>query len=230
MNFIEKYYVYKHVNKINNKQYIGITKQLPQNRWGCNGINYKRSNPYFCNAIKKYGWDNFEHIIIAYNLSKDEACNLEIKLIKRFKTQDKNYGYNILDGGTSPSLPLETRQKIAKALIGNKNGFGHPCSESKKHKISKAQKGRKLTEEHKMKLSKAKAGKTHAFPSEETKKKISDSHDKKPIYCIETNTVYPSVQECARQLKLYATNICKCCKGKIKSTGGYHLQYYNNTQ
>lgn len=100
----------------------------------------------------------------------------------------------------------------------------------KKHKISKAQKGRKLTEEHKMKLSKAKAGKTHASPSEETKKKISDSHDKKPIYCIETNTVYPSVQECARQLKLYATNICKCCKGKIKSTGGYHLQYYNNTQ
>ena len=56
------YSVYLHNNKINNKKYIGITKQKPKNRWGLNGYNYN-SSPYFYAAIQKYGWDNFEHII-----------------------------------------------------------------------------------------------------------------------------------------------------------------------
>ena len=51
----------------------------------------------------------------------------------------------------------------------------------------------------------------------------------KMIYCEETNTIYKSVQECARQLDIYATNISKVCQGKIKTTKGYHLRYYNDT-
>ena len=58
----EKYYVYSHRNKINNKIYIGITKQNPTVRWGVDGKRYKDS-PRFWNAIQKYGWDNFEHEI-----------------------------------------------------------------------------------------------------------------------------------------------------------------------
>lgn len=49
---MNEYYVYRHVNKTNNKQYIGITKQLPEHRWGVDGVNYK-SSPYFYNAIQK---------------------------------------------------------------------------------------------------------------------------------------------------------------------------------
>ena len=123
----------------------------------------------------------------------------------------------------------ETKQKISKALRGNKNNLGHPCSEEKKKKISEAQKGRQFTEEHKKKLSEA-AKKRHVPCSEEKKKKLSQNYPhKKSVYCIELNTVYPSVQECARQLNLYATNITKVCKGKIHTTGGYHFQYYNDT-
>ena len=61
------YFVYLHNNKINNKKYIGITKQKPENRWGLNGYNY-RSSPYFYFAIQKYGWNNFEHIIFIYTI------------------------------------------------------------------------------------------------------------------------------------------------------------------
>ena len=75
------YTVYEHVNKINKKRYIGITSQNPQQRWRCNGCNYK-SSPRFYYAIQKYGWDNFEHNILFQNLTKEEACKKEQELIK----------------------------------------------------------------------------------------------------------------------------------------------------
>jgi group I intron endonuclease len=222
------YIVYIHRNKINDKKYIGITKRTTIERWGSNGQRYKRSNPYFYNAIEKYGWENFEHIIYAEGLSKNDACNIEIKLIKEYKTQEKEFGYNIESGGTSAHMSDETKQKISKALKGNKNGQGIKCSEEKKKKISEAQKGRKLTEEHKLKLSLAKKGKSHKSPSIETRNKISKSHKKCPVFCEETNTIYESIQDCARKLNIPATCVCRCCKNKSKSVYGYHLSYYIN--
>ena len=99
-----KYIVYIHTNKINNKAYIGITSKNPKDRWGKDGRNYRRNQPVFYAAIKKYGWDNFEHIIFAENLSKSEAISIEIKLIAIFQTNCKRYknpelGYNMTDGG-----------------------------------------------------------------------------------------------------------------------------------
>lgn len=144
------------------------------------------------------------------------------------KTQEREHGYNILAGGKAPIIPNEVRMKMSTSMIGNKNGLGKPCSDEKRAKISASQKGRTLSEEHKRKLSDAKKGKTHAPPSAETRKKISAGHKKSRVYCTETDMVYESIQECARQLRVYATLVCKCCKGKLKSTGGYHFKYYDD--
>lgn len=222
------YTVYQHKNKLNGKMYFGITGRKPEERWGKNGRNYK-STPHFFSAINKYGWDNFEHNILYENLTKEEALSKEKELIKKYNTQDKNLGYNILDGGQLTELPLEVRMKMSKSMIGNKNGLGHPCSEEKKKKISEAQKGRKLTKGHRDKLSEA-AKKRHVPCSEDKRLKLSQSYPyKKKVFCLETNCVYPSVQECARQLGLHATNVAKVCKDTLKTTGGYHLKYYNDT-
>ena len=221
------YTVYQHINKQNGKRYIGITKQRPKDRWGCGGVNYKNDTPRFWSAIQHYGWDNFEHLIVKDNLTRKDACELEIKLIKEYKTQDKEFGYNILEGGQSPKITEEVRKKMSKAMMGNQNGLGHPCSEEKKKKISDAQKGRKLTEEHKKKLSLAKKGKPHAPCSEETKRKISAKHKKKPVYCYETDKVYESIQNCAKELNIDATSVCAVCKGKHKTVKNYHLTYYD---
>ena len=94
---------------------------------------------------------------MANHLTQEQACKIEKDLIKKYNTQDRNFGYNIMEGGTAPQLPQEVRDKIAKALKGNKNGLGKKCSEEKKRKISLAQKGRKLIEEHKAKLRKPKS-------------------------------------------------------------------------
>lgn len=221
---MDNYFVYIHTNKENNKKYIGITKQVkPENRWGVNGCNYKEST-YFYSAIQKYGWDCFEHEIIAEGLSKIEACQLEKQLIAEYKTQDKKFGYNILEGGDAPCLTQEVKDKISQKLIGNKNGLGKPCSNEKREKISKAQKGKKLSEEHRKNLSKPKSI-THPCSEEKRQHIIEAKKDKKKIICIETNIIYESIHECARQMNLSATAICAAIRGRIKSTGGYHFKY-----
>lgn len=103
---IEKpYVVYIHINKINGKKYIGITCQKPEYRWGQQGQGY-RECPVFWNAILKYGWDNFDHVIHADNLTKEEACKLEIELIAEMNSNNPLFGYNVAKGGTAPDVEL----------------------------------------------------------------------------------------------------------------------------
>ena len=147
-------------------------------------------------------------------------------MIKKYKTQDKQFGYNLLEGGTAPNIPTEIRRKISKGLIGNKNNFGKKCSLETRQKISYAQKGKKLTKEHRQKLSKPKSV---TYPCSEEKRQhiIEAKKDKKSIICLETNIVYPSIHECARQMNLQATAICAVLHERHKSTGGYHFIYNN---
>jgi hypothetical protein len=69
---------------------------------------------------------------------------------------------------------------------------------------------------------------THPCSEQKRKNIIAAKKDKKAIICIETGVEYESIQECARQLGLHATSICKVLKGKIKTTGGFHFKYKNN--
>lgn len=148
--------------------YVGITSQRPEDRWGTNGNRYY-SSPHFHNAIKKYGWDNFEHNILFENLTKEQAMEKEISLIAKYDLCNLNKGYNETSGGETPIMSVTARKKLSESMKGNQNGKGHPCSEEKRKKISDAQKGRSFTEEHKKKLSEA-AKKRHTPCSEKKRK------------------------------------------------------------
>lgn len=97
-----KYLIYKHTNLINNKVYIGQTCQKAKVRWQYGG-GYKH-NAHFYAAIKKYGWNNFKHEILFENLTKEQADELEIKLIAEYKSYDRQYGYNTSLGGASNTI------------------------------------------------------------------------------------------------------------------------------
>ena len=45
----------------------------------------------------------------------------------------------------------------------------------------------------------------------------------KEVFCLETETVYKSVNEAARQLNLDNISISKCCRGIWKQTMNYHF-------
>lgn len=93
--------VYCHVNKTNGKMYIGITgRSDPRLRWGRSGAKYRQCSRFY-NAIKKYGWDGFEHRILDDGLSKEEASEKERDYVSFYETDNPDKGYNIQQGGYS---------------------------------------------------------------------------------------------------------------------------------
>lgn len=108
-----QYCVYIHTNKINNKKYIGITCRPPEIRWN-HGRGYL-TNKHFWRVIEKDGWDNFSHDIIATELDKQAAYQLEIELIQFHKTTDSRFGYNHSCGGEGGArYLLEADKNIAR--------------------------------------------------------------------------------------------------------------------
>lgn len=216
------YTVYMHICP-NNKKYIGITKQKPEYRWG-HGSNYT-NNKHFTNAIHKYSWENIEHKILYKKLTKKQAEEKEIELISYYKTNQIEYGYNILKGGNaSNGLSNETRKRIADKIRGRK------LTEEHKEKIRKSLLGRKMSKEWKEKISKSLTGKKvnkisiekarlkkigkppwnkgkKNIYSKETIKKMSENTKKlwqnkeyrnkncKKVLCIELNIVFDSITE-----------------------------------
>lgn len=148
---------------MNGKHYVGITSQPVDKRW-MNGKGYVKCIRFW-NAIQKYGWDNFDHRVLLNNLSEAEAKCLEKYMISMLNTQDDRFGYNITSGGDgangtiiSPesrmlmsiakqgekhpnygkALSEDTRMKISKALVNNKNAAGSIRSEETKKKMSES--------------------------------------------------------------------------------------------
>ena len=111
---MDNYTVYKHVSP-SGKQYIGITKQDVEKRWS-NGEGYKHCS-YFYNAIQKYGWDNFEHIILKKNLTLEQANYWESYYIALYHSNNRLYGYNSFSGGNNSIPNAETRKKMSQSHL-----------------------------------------------------------------------------------------------------------------
>ena len=151
------YIVYMHTCP-NGKKYIGITSQSPERRWQ-KGKGYAYgSNPYFYNAIEKYGWDNIEHTILFRNLTKEEAEQKEIELIKEHKTSQREYGYNIDLGGSSCGKHSE-EYKIRMSNIQKEIWSKSP---ERRKILSEMRTGIHLSEETKEKIRQANLGKKYS--------------------------------------------------------------------
>lgn len=166
-----KYFVYQHINKINNKCYIGITSATkPELRWN-RGFGYK--SQVFYRAIEKYGWDGFYHVILHRELTENQAKCQEMFWIKLYKSE--NLSYNVTNGGEGSKgvpMPETTKQALLKANIGRQ------CSEETKRRISESEKGKKCSEENKLLYKTLFTGRSL---SEETKQKITKNNKKAKV-------------------------------------------------
>ena len=163
--------VYIHTSP-SNKKYVGITSQKPpEKRWD-EGRGYLH-NAHFSSAIKKYGWDNFKHEIIAKNLTASEAEEMERNLIQEYNTTDQKCGYNLTSGGeVGKRYSEEARRNISLSLRGEKHpNYGKHHSEETKRKIAEGNKGKIVSEETRKKMSEVNKGRTY---SEEYKQRMSE--------------------------------------------------------
>lgn len=119
---MDNYKVYVHINTCNNKLYIGVTKRKNPNRRWENGYGYKR-NLYFARAIEKYGWNSFEHIILFENLTQEVASIVEQELIKKYNTDNPNFGYNIRSGGISGYTVADSTKEKLREMFSGEGGY-----------------------------------------------------------------------------------------------------------
>ena len=124
----ENYKIYVHIFP-NGKLYIGQTRQSLKNRFGKNGYNYKGCKR-MSDAICEFGWDNIIHLLLFDNLTSEITDIIEIELIKKYKTYDINYGYNMTLGGEGSlghKVSEKLKEKNRNRILGKK---GKDCPNS----------------------------------------------------------------------------------------------------
>lgn len=231
------YTVYMHTCLENSKKYIGITKTSVKRRWR-NGWGYEKQTRFF-NAIKKYGWDNFNHEIILCNLTKNEAEMFEVELIKFYKTQNNSLGYNIENGGSSGRICSEhTKKKLSNANTGKK------MSKEARRKISLANTGRTVSKETRAKMSLAHMGRpknpeaiektrqsnigrkaTKETREKQRAAKLGKKFPGRTVINISTGIVFKSMAEAAIFYNIRKSGIWEVCNGINKTCGGFEWKY-----
>ena len=210
------YTVYLHKNLKNQKVYIGQTSQSVQKRWN-NGKGYV-SSPHFYAAIQKYGWNNFEHIILKEKLTAEEADYWEKYYISLYQSQQPEKGYNILSGGNEKLKEYWSDENNRKnQSLKRKQYFKNHPEEIKE--IVDRLNTFEINEKHRLFM---KNNYNTSFLKQINEKR------KIQVLCIETGKVFDSLVEASKFYNISVGNISSVLSGKRKTAGGYHWKRVEN--
>jgi group I intron endonuclease len=214
------------------KSYIGQTTRSIEKRFEEHEIGKSTNCRGIYNAIRKYGWDNFEK---DWYECPDSDLNKHEELMEEVLGTLAPEGYNLRKGGGNRGKPCEeSKQRMSESQLGKIR------SEESKKKQGKSIEGEKnhnfgipLSKESKQKLRDANLGKTMG---KETKQKISDStkgeknHNSKKVYQydLEENLLgsFASTGEAERHLRgKDGSNVRACMWGRSKTAYGFKWSY-----
>jgi len=221
--------IYLLKNKINNKVYIGQASNFKRRLGGYKSFakhnNHSSKRP-INRAINKYGWNNFD-IIILEECQREQLNEREIYWINFYKSTDHLKGYNISPGGNV----------FSDIYCGKNNPFyGHNHSLKTRNHLSELAKER-FQDKNNHPL----FGKHHKQTTIEKLKKIDRSYIKIPVLQLDKITgmlikEWPSAREAAIGLghkKERGSNITIVCNkyfynGYTTHTAlGYKWEYKN---
>ena len=195
-----------------------MTSQNPKKRWR-SGKGYK-NNLRMWSDIKESDWNkDWEHSIIRQFEDKQEALKYEAFMIAMLGTVRNGYNTSAYASHHCKHTE-ESKRKMSESRTGEKAyWYGKHHSEESKKKMSENHAD--FSGENNPNF-----GKHH---SEESKKKMSENRPSKPVIQFSKTSEfiaeYPSAREAERQTGCYQQHICSCCKGKLKSAGGFIWRY-----
>ncbi len=226
--------IYKITNKVNNKMYVGQSRNIEQ-RLKDHKLVCRERNVLLKRALKKYGVENFNYEII-------EECELnklderEIYWISKLKPE-----YN-LDSGGSGSPNHKVKPKTKEILKQKGKEFWENLDDEIKNKIItqnlKGPKiGHKVSKETREKLRQHNLGKKQSKETIEKRKQTmiekkkngyvqTNGNHRKKVICIETGEIFESLKEAEDKYNL--STLCGHLKGKYKTCKGKHYKYYKD--
>lgn len=216
--------IYCYTNKINNKKYIGQSRNIGKR---CHPSNYKGCIKFY-NALQKYGIENFDFEILEIGLTLEEANAKEEEYIIKFNTIEN--GYNIKSGGKNNLYTEESKQKMSNSCKTKQKII---CLETKEIYES-AKQIEKILGFANTNIIACCRGKLHTaygyhwqYFDQDKQKEFETSTDKrkKKVFCIEKNMIFESASEAGRILNISRPNITKCCQNKLQTAGGFHWRY-----
>lgn len=222
---MKNYIIYMHTNKLNGKFYIGQTCQDMKKRAGSNGSRYRMCERFY-EAIKEYGWDNFEHTVLFSGLSANEANELEEELITNTRSYDSSIGYNIALGGSGMTSERskalwanpEYRVRISEA---NKAKWADEEYHKERSDLYKEQ----WKDPEKRKRRSVQAVKRWADESfhEKARKAVLEACATK-VRCIETGEIFDAIVDACKKYNIHHSNLIRSIRKGCRS-GGYHWEY-----
>jgi group I intron endonuclease len=207
--------VYKILNIINSKVYIGSSENIPK-RWKrhLKGLkNNKHGNKYLQRAFNIYGEDNFKFEVIE-TCSKEKTFLLKREqfYINLYKSSNPKFGYNLSPtAGSNLGYKHTNEAKQNMRLANAGKNKGRKCTEETKQKISLANIDKPKSEETKQLISEALTGYKH---TDEACLNMSLAHIGVPWSKARREAIRVPLSDKAKQ------NISKALKGKPSGRKG----------
>lgn len=226
------YTVYCHRNKTNGFEYIGMTGRSVKERWSGGIIRYAKCKNFEL-ALKEYGWDGFEHLVLFSDMTKQEAMEKETELIR--ENIAKGISYNVRDDndwlGNLRKRPvdvydldgnlLETCESVHDVCVKYNSGETHTyyCvlgqKKTLKRKYVLVFHGNDVSE----RLAEAKIDRRYNMPAHNRRKVRMMSLDDKEL------RVFDSATDGSNYVGASVSSIVTCCSGRNKTCKGYKWSY-----
>ena len=238
-------FIYITTNLIDGKRYIGQKKF--DNYWK----GYLGSGKHLREAIKKYGRENFSRNIVAIAYSKEELDDAEISIIKFLGADKSRDYYNIAEGGCvkggvgedafwyGKQLPPEMIEKQKKSRNTEKRVYQYDVDGNLVGEYISVTMAAKANGLFKTSISNACineqftcGGFFWSYNKDRTNIQydVTRNHQSKPVMQFNLSgkvllNKYSSSRIASEQTGINRSNICNCCRGNVKTAGGYIWRY-----
>ena len=210
------FYCYKITNQVNNKLYIGITKNFEQRRRQHVNVSTNTTDPQYNHrlyaSIRKYGIDLFTFAVIKTMDTWNKIAEYEIYLIDKLDTMNEEIGYNLSKGGEGAYGVVRSEETKTKLRAITKKQMT-PEARAHLSRIAKKQmsdpKNREISRQGALKQTNKNLSGLKKYYKENPHMYLENGLKGfcKPKACIYNGIKYYSIAEAARQNNMAETTI-----------------------